>query len=119
MLEKIRQGEFQGIVCFRFDRLGRNAKDLLQFFEEMENKGVEIMSINENLDTSTPVGRAVRDILIRLCQLERENIAEATKQRLHALRDAGMKLGRPKGSKDTKNRRKSGYYARWQREKQQ
>ena len=113
MLETIRKGDFQGVVCFRFDRLGRNVRDLLDFFNEMENKKVEIFSVNESLDTSTAIGRAVRDIILRMAQLERESISEATKQRLQALKNLGKHLGRPKGSRDNKARKKSGYFRRW------
>lgn len=113
MLERIRKREFDGVVVFRFDRLGRNAREVVTLFEEFENKGVEVFSLNENIDTSSPVGRAVRDIIIRLAQLERENISEATKQRLQALKNLGKTLGRPVGSKDKKRRRKSGYHLRY------
>lgn len=113
MLERIRAGEFQAVVCFRFDRLGRSVRDLLDFFSEMENRKVEIISVNENLDTTTAIGRCVRDIILRMAQLERESISEATKQRLQALKAAGKKLGRPEGSKDSRQRRKSGYFLRW------
>jgi len=102
--------KYSGVVTFRFDRLGRNAVEAVRFFEEMENKGISIFSLNENLDTSTAIGRAVRDIIVRLAQLERESIAEATRHRLQALKALGKTLGRPKGSKDTKTRRKGGYY---------
>jgi site-specific DNA recombinase len=110
MLEDLRAMKYKGIVTFRFDRLGRKAVEAVRFFEEMENKGISIFSLSENLDTSTAIGRAVRDIIVRLAQLERESIAEATRQRLTALRALGKTLGRPKGSKDTKTRRKAGYY---------
>ncbi len=110
MLEDLRAMKYEGVVTFRFDRLGRKAVEAVRFFEEMENKGISIFSLNENLDTSTAIGRAVRDIIVRLAQLERESIAEATRQRLYALRALGKQLGRPKGRKDTKTRRKAGYY---------
>jgi site-specific DNA recombinase len=110
MLEDLRAMKYGGVVTFRFDRLGRNAVEAVRFFEEMENKGISIFSLNENLDTSTAIGRAVRDIIVRLAQLERESISEATKHRLEALRALGKTLGRPKGSKDTKTRKKAGYY---------
>jgi len=110
MLQDLRKMKYQAIVSFRFDRLGRNAMEAVRFFEEMERKGISIFSLNENLDTTTAIGRAVRDIIVRLAQLERESIAEATKQRLNALRNMGKKLGRPKGQGDTKTRRKAGYY---------
>jgi len=110
MLKDLRAMKYDGVVTFRFDRLGRNAVEAVRFFEEMENKGISIFSLNENLDTSTAIGRAVRDIIVRLAQLERESIAEATKQRLNALKNMGKQLGRPKGRKDTKTRRKVGYF---------
>ena len=88
-------------------------------FEELEKKGIEIHSINENLDTSTAMGRAFREIILIFAQLERENISEATKQRLEALKNLGKTLGRPKGSKDKlgKPRKKSGYYGNKNRTK--
>lgn len=113
MIGRLRKREFEAVVCFRFDRLGRNMQEVVLFFEEMEAKGIQVYSVNENLDVSTPIGRAMRDIILRLAQLERENIAEATRQRLDSIRKAGKPLGRPKGSRDKKPRRKSGYWRRW------
>lgn len=110
MLEDLRAMKYEGVVTFRFDRLGRNAVEAVRFFEEMEHKGISLFSLNENLDTTTAIGRAVRDIIVRLAQLERENIAEATRQRLNALRNIGKPLGRPKGRLDTKPRRNVGYH---------
>lgn len=115
MLKRVRAREFEGIVLFRFDRLGRNAREVVTLFEEFESKGIQIFSLNENIDTTSPVGRAIRDIIIRLAQLERENIAEATKQRLQALKNLGRKLGRPSGSKDKNKRKNMGYKERWKR----
>jgi DNA invertase Pin-like site-specific DNA recombinase len=115
MLERLRKLEFGGVVVFRFDRLGRNAREVVTLFEEFENKGIQVFSLNENIDTSTPSGKAVRDIIVRLSQLERENISEATKQRLQALRNLGKTLGRPKGSKDKNKRTNEGYKQRWKR----
>lgn len=115
MLDRLRRLEFNGIVVFRFDRLGRNAREVITLFEEFENKGIQIFSLNENLDTSTPIGKAMRHIIMVLAQLERENISEATKQRLTALKNMGKKLGRPSGSKDKKERKNEGYKARWKR----
>ena len=115
MLDRVRKRDFEGIVVFRFDRLGRNAREVVTLFEEFETKGIQVFSLNENIDTTSPVGRAVRDIIVRLAQLERENISAATKQRLEALKNMGKRLGRPIGSKDKKQRNKDKYMARWKR----
>ena len=109
MLQKLRKYEYEGVVVFRFDRLGRNTVECIKFFDEMESKGIKIFSLSESIDTTTAIGRAIRDFIIRLAQLERENISEATKQRLEALRSLGKTLGRPKGKKDT-NKRKRRYW---------
>lgn len=104
LLGKLKRLEYQGLVVFRFDRVGRNMVECITFYEEMERIGVQIFSINENFDTSNAIGRAIRDFIIRLAQLERENISEATKQRLQSARDAGKKLGRPTISTYKRNR---------------
>lgn len=117
MLDRIRKREFDGIVVFRFDRLGRNAREVVTLFEEFETKGIQVFSLNENIDTTSPIGRAIRDIIIRLAQLERENISEATRHRLQALKNMGKKLGRPPGVKDSRRRKSLGYKARWEIQK--
>jgi DNA invertase Pin-like site-specific DNA recombinase len=95
MLDDLREYKYDGIVVFRLDRLFRNVVEAVNLIQEWDNKGIEIYSINENLDTSTAIGRAMRDIILVLAKLERENISEATKARLQALKDQGVKLGRP------------------------
>jgi len=94
MLKELRAGAYGGLVVFRLDRLGRKSRDLIMLVDELEGRGIAIFSLNENLDTTTPIGKAVRDILLILAQLERDQIAEATKQRLQALKNLGKKLGR-------------------------
>ena len=113
---RLRRKEFDGVVVFRIDRLGRSVRDLVMFFDEMQNRGIQIHSINENLDMSTPIGKAMVNIIITMAQLEREQISTATKQRLQALKEQGKQLERPKGSKDKSERKKSGYYNRWAKE---
>ena len=116
MLKRIRKFEFEYLILFRFDRLGRNAREVVTLLEEFENKGIKVISINENIDTSSPIGKAIRDIILRLAQLERENISLATRQRLEAMKESGKKIGRPVGSKDKGERKKEGYLKRWQKE---
>jgi len=90
----LRSGKFEGIVVFRLDRLFRNVVEAVNFIQEWENRGIRIYSISENLDSSTAIGRAMRDIILVLAALERENISEATKARLEVLKADGIKLGR-------------------------
>lgn len=115
MVADLRKRLYDGVVVFRIDRLGRNSRELILLLDELRNKGIRVFSINENLDDSTAIGRAMIDFICILANLEREQIQEATKQRLTALRNMGKKLGRPKGAKDRNpnGRRKSGYLLRY------
>jgi DNA invertase Pin-like site-specific DNA recombinase len=95
MVKGLRSGEYDGVVVFRIDRLGRNSREIMLLFDELDSKGIKVFSINENLDTTTAMGRAMRDLICVFAQLEREQISEATKHRLTALKNLGKKLGRP------------------------
>lgn len=113
MQSDLRKHLYDGVVVFRIDRLGRNSRELIMFLDELRSKGIKFFSINENLDDTSPIGRAMIDFICILANLEREQIREATLQRLQGLRAMGKRLGRPKGSLDKKERRKSGYLLRY------
>lgn len=85
------------VVSARLDRLGRSLKDLLDLYDELENKGVAIVAIQEGLDTSTAVGRLMRNVLGSVAEFEAELVSERTKAGLDAARAKGIKLGRPSG----------------------
>ena len=93
MVKDLRDYKYDGVVVFRLDRLGRNARELALFIDELENKGIKVFSVNESFDTSTAIGRAMRELIYIFAQLEREQISEATRQRLQALKAQGVKLG--------------------------
>lgn len=117
MLKRIRDKEFNAVLVWRLDRLGRSLKHLLQLIEEFRKKGVAFVSLTEGFDTSTPQGELFFHIAGAFAQFERRLIQERINAGLNRARDEGKKLGRPKGSKDTKRRRKSGYYLRWNKSK--
>lgn len=117
MREQLLKQTYEGVVVFRLDRLGRNVREILNFMHELNERGREVHSINENFDTSTALGRAMLSIMLVLGQLEREMLSEASKQRVLAKKSIGALYHRPKGSKDTKERRKIGYLLRWERER--
>ncbi len=94
MLHRLRSRYYDGVVAFRLDRLGRRSGDLALLLEELENRGIRIFTVYDNWDTGTPIGRAMRAVAVAFAELERENISEATKQRLDAMRASGKKLGR-------------------------
>jgi DNA invertase Pin-like site-specific DNA recombinase len=86
---------------------------LLQVLEELKNKGVRLIATSQNIDTSTPMGKFFFIILSGFAEMEREMIRERIKLGLARRRKQGKVMGRPKGSKDKKYRKKSGYYQRW------
>ncbi len=110
ILQRARNNEFQILIMFRLDRAWRSSRQFIMDFDSLQAIGVSVISVMEGLDPTTPMGKAMMTILVALAELERENISQATKQRLQALKNMGKTLGRPKGSKDRNKRKKSGYY---------
>jgi DNA invertase Pin-like site-specific DNA recombinase len=94
LLRDLRAGIYDGVVVFKLDRLGRRARDLSLTVDELERRGIKVMSITEAFDTTTPTGKAMREMFFILAQLERDNISESTRDRLAAMRAAGIRLGR-------------------------
>jgi len=113
MLKKVRDKEFNAVVVWRLDRLGRNLKHLLQLIEEFRNKKVSFISLTEGFDTSTPQGELFFHIAGAFAQFERKLIQERINAGLTEAKMKGKVLGRPIGSKDKKRRRTSGYVNRW------
>ena len=94
MLETLREGDT--LVIDSFSRLSRSTKDLLETVERLTALGVNIVSLKEQLDTTTATGRMMLTMLSALSQFERDLIAERTKDGLKAARARGRKGGRPK-----------------------
>lgn len=69
-------GTVARVIVYRLDRISRNIADFYQFYRLMEQHQVQFISINENFDTSSPMGRAMMGILIVFAQMERESIQE-------------------------------------------
>lgn len=97
MLKDVRNGEIEAIVIFKLDRLSRKQRDTLAIIEDdLLNNGVDLVSLNETLDTTTPWGRAMIGILSSFNQLESENIALRTKMGRYATaREGGYAGGKP------------------------
>ena len=113
LLDDIRANQLDCVVVYKLDRIGRSLKHLLYLFEEFKNRGVEFISLTQNIDTHTPEGKMFWQMLGVFAEYERELIVARTKSGLERAKRQGKILGRPKGSKDTKRRRMSGYLRRW------
>lgn len=97
--DKVRVGD--SIVIESFSRLGRSTKDLIELVEYFEDKGVKLISVKENFDTTTPQGKLMLTVFQAFSQFERDLIAQRTKEGLESARARGRKGGRPrvKGNK--------------------
>lgn len=97
-LQMLRKGD--KFVVYKLDRLARSTLKLLKVAEQLEKQGVELISIQDNIDTTTPMGKAMFRMLSVLAELERDMIRERTMAGLAAARARGRKGGRPR--KNTK-----------------
>ena len=112
VLSKLRSGEYSGVVIYKLDRWARSSRELLLEVQELVDKGIGFISLSDNLDFTNSVGRLHFQILSAFSEFERSLISERTKEGLNRAKNQNKKLGRPKGSKDTKPRPKSGYMLR-------
>jgi DNA invertase Pin-like site-specific DNA recombinase len=94
LLERLPSGS--KIVVWKLDRLGRSLSDLLQIIEMIKSRGADFESITEQLDTSTPAGRAMFHFVAAMAEFERDLIRERTLAGLAAARSAGRIGGRPR-----------------------
>jgi DNA invertase Pin-like site-specific DNA recombinase len=92
--EQLRKGDT--LVVWRFDRLARSLKDLIDWMNYLEKEGVALRSIQEAIDTSTSTGKLVFHIFGALAEFERNLIQERTQAGLAAARARGRMGGRPK-----------------------
>lgn len=113
LLGDIRANRIHCIVVYKLDRIGRSLQNLLNLFEEFKNRGIEFISISQNISTTTPEGKMFWQMLGVFAEYERELIVSRTKAGLHRAVRQGKTLGRPKGSKDARKRKISGYHLRW------
>lgn len=94
MLLTLRSGDV--LVIDSFSRLSRSTKDLLALVDQLTEQGVHLVSLKENLDTTTATGKLMLTMLSALSQFERDLIAERTIDGLKAARARGRCGGRPK-----------------------
>lgn len=118
LLQRLRTKEYSGVLVYKLDRWARSSSELILEVNELVSKGIGFYSYSENLDFTTATGKLMFNLLSSFAEFERDLIRERTLEGLNRAKAQGKKLGRPKGSKDTKTRRKSGYIIRAAKAKQ-
>lgn len=118
LLAKLRNHQYDAVVVYKLDRWARSSTELILDTKELLDKNIGFISLSDNLDFGTAAGKLHFQILSAFAEFERELIRERTIEGLRRAKMQGKQVGRPKGSKDTKKRRKSGYILREARKKQ-
>ena len=93
MINDIRQKQINCVVCYRLDRISRSVSDFSSLIEELSDRNVSFISIKEEFDTSTPMGKAMMYIASVFAQLERETLAERVRDNMLMLARSGRWLG--------------------------
>ncbi|MBB6217162.1 site-specific DNA recombinase [Anaerosolibacter carboniphilus] len=93
MLSDAKKKKFDTLICYRLDRISRNVLDFSNTIEMLQAYNISFVSIREQFDTSTPMGRAMMYISSVFAQLERETIAERIRDNMHQLARSGRWLG--------------------------
>ncbi len=93
MVKGIKKGLYDVLICYRLDRISRNVSDFSSTLELLTNHHVGFVSVKEQFDTTTPMGRAMIHISSVFAQLERETIAERIRDNLLELSKTGRWLG--------------------------
>lgn len=93
MMSDAKDKKFSAIVVYRLDRISRNIGDFAKLIEELNGMEIDFISIKEQFDTSSPMGRAMMYMSSVFSQLERETIAERIRDNMHELSKTGRWLG--------------------------
>lgn len=100
LIGKLRKGDT--ICVVRLDRLGRRMIKLIDLINGFKVKGIEFISLENNIDTTTPMGMLLFSMCAAFSEMERELIKERVKAGLDAAHSKGRKGGRPKALTEDK-----------------
>ncbi len=95
LLQAVVRREVDVVMAWSVDRIGRSLRQVLEVFEELRAKDVDLVLHQQGFDTTTPAGRAMFGMCGVFAELERELIQERTRAGLERARAQGKRLGRP------------------------
>jgi DNA invertase Pin-like site-specific DNA recombinase len=96
LMSDARRRNIDAVLVARFDRFARSTKHLVLALEEFQSLGIDFISLNESVDTSTPMGKMVFTVIGAVAELERSLIRERVMMGLDRAKRQGKKLGRPR-----------------------
>lgn len=100
MLREVRENKFDIVLVYSFSRFARSTKFLLDSLEEFSLLKVNFVSLSENIDLSSAIGRAMFTIISAIATLERELIAERVRNGMVNAKAKGKRIGRPQTIND-------------------
>lgn len=95
MLAAARRREVSAVVCTKLDRIARSVRHLTALAAELEALGVALVVLDQAIDTATPSGRLLFNVLGSIAEFELDLVVERTHAGLAAARRRGARLGRP------------------------
>src|SRR5271166_4142432 len=95
LMSAVRNREIDCVLVWKFDRFARSTRHLLAALEEFDHLGVRFISVQDQIDTDSPMGRAVFTIIGAMAELESSLISERVTAGMKAAEARGRHLGRP------------------------
>ncbi len=95
LMQDVEHGSIEKIIVYKLDRFSRSTADFGQLWRTLQAHQVEFVSVNEAFDTSTPIGRAMLNIIMVFAQLERETTAERIRDNYYQRVSLGAWPGGP------------------------
>tara|TARA_R100000656_G_scaffold109931_5_gene81962 strand:- start:1242 stop:1838 length:597 start_codon:yes stop_codon:yes gene_type:complete len=95
LMNDIEGGKIKSVVVYSFSRFARSVSHLMQAMELFKKLNVDFVSLTENIDTKTPMGKAMFVIISAISALERDLIAERVRNGLKNAKAKGKQIGRP------------------------
>src|SRR5919107_3698885 len=90
-----RNHAFDCVLVWKFDRFARSVTHLLRALEEFNHLGIRFISVQDQIDTQSPMGKAMFTIIGAMAELESSLISERVKAGMEAARARGRRIGRP------------------------
>ena len=100
LMADARAGKLDVVAVWRFDRFARDTRHLLEALEEFRVLNVHFVSMREQVDTSTPVGKVLFTLIAAMAEMERETLRERVIAGVRRAQAAGKHCGRPKVEMD-------------------
>ena len=95
LMKAARDRAFDCVLVWKFDRFARSTSHLIKALEEFNHLGIRFISVQDQLDTDSPMGKAMFTIIGAMAELESDLISERVKAGMEAARSRGKHVGRP------------------------